>query len=232
MNILCLIIIISDVCAVENDKSEGQESFLKIKSVSVVLWNFDIQLHHTRHPIRNFFTHPWFRLYMESHLIQVLETQIYFALELIDFELYQLNARATQGAPNLLAYIRALFSPAESTAKGLAIRDRGVTKVGKGGSSVLSIGVEDPLLPGKLEPTVTKDKGISTSNGAGNGKPLSIGASNGDNAGITDARDYRGIVGDIGTGDDETQVGKSDALYQKEREEAELVGWESTIFDF
>jgi hypothetical protein len=108
------------------------------------------------------FTHTYVRFYIEAHLIQVLEAQIASAFELIDFECYQLNQRAGQMrvVPDLLSYMRALFASTESYSKGLAIREKGITKIGKGGSSVLAIGAEEELLPGNLGSTSFKGKGV------------------------------------------------------------------------
>jgi hypothetical protein len=185
------------------------------------------------------FTHTYVRFYIEAHLIQVLEAQIASAFELIDFECYQLNQRAGQMrvVPDLLSYMRALTASTESYSKGLAIREKGITKIGKGGSSISAIGAEEELLPGKLGSTSFKGKGVFVTQ-----KQSIVEGErdrNGDHQtgnGIGDARDFNAIAGDIGRNVDmdvEDERERENEVYQnKKREEARLIGWESNVFDF
>jgi hypothetical protein len=185
------------------------------------------------------FTHTYVRFYIEAHLIQVLEAQIASAFELIDFEFYQLHQRAQhmRVVPDLLSYLRALLAPSESNAKGLAItRGKGITKIGRGGSSVLAIGAQEQLLPDKLGSKAIKGNGTQKQSVEGDRNVSQHQNGNGNGGGIGDARDFDEIAGDIGRdvdvdlqdeGEEENGVDQG-----KVSKNAGYLGWESSVFDF
>lgn len=223
-------IVLTDPCvhAVDNAKDTDRESFFVLKSVEVVVSGFNIRIHHSQHPIRNFFARPALRSYIEAQFVEVLQAQIGESFQALDFELYGLQQRAIgagRAAPDPLAYVRALFLPSNTSASslGLNVKEYGITRIGKGGASVLAIGVEEELLPGKLTGLGTLGKDVTHRKRA-----IESLAEEG-RAGFEDASAMANDIGD----ELENEADRLGSEYGRHRrEEARRNGWKSNAFDF
>lgn len=213
--------------SVDNAKEFDRESFFVLQSVEVDVTGFNINIHHSQHPIRNFFARPALRTYIEARFVEILESQIGEAFKSLDFELYGLQQRAIgagRAAPDPLAYLRAILTPSStSSSLGLNVKEYGITKVGAGGASVLAIGVDEELLPGKLTGLGAMGKDVVAR------KRAIEGLAEEGRAGLEDARDVAN-----GIGRDLEQEGDrlGDEYDQQRREEARRNGWKSDAFNF
>lgn len=144
---------------VENATEDDRESFFKLKKVDVAVEHFDVYIHNSRHPIRNFFARPAVRTYMEKQFVQVLEEQIAVSFREFDKQAFAYQQRAigaSGAASDPLAFFRGIFAPSfcgiGGGGSGLEWngQGKGFTKVGSQGEYVLAIGVDEQLLPGKL----------------------------------------------------------------------------------
>lgn len=219
----------ADTRAVDAATEEDQESFFTLKSVEVSLSNFDISIHDSLHPVRNFFAKPALRTYIEARFVDALQEFIGSAFASFDRELFVLQQRAIgvgHGAPDLASYLQAIFSVpfagagdagVEATSDGM-----GITKISKDGDSILAIGVTEELLPGKLTGLGRKGKDVVARK-----QNLEVLAEEGRST-------YQDGVAAVGTlVEDITGEGERvEAEYAARRRlEAKRDGWKSSAFD-
>ncbi|KAK4700151.1 hypothetical protein P7C70_g6097, partial [Phenoliferia sp. Uapishka_3] len=208
---------------IENPSEDDRQTFFVLKKVEVHVENFNIRIHDSQHPIRNFFARPALRSYLEAQFTSVLEEQITHLFESGDVAFYALQQRAIgagRAAPDPLTYLRAVFMPS-GAGSDVDVRDTGITKVGPQGEYILAIGVEEQLLPGKTGLGM-QGKDIATR------KRNVEGLMEEGKASLEQARETaEGVVEDIAEEGDRL----ADKLAEKERDERGDDGWKSDAFD-
>ncbi|ORY76232.1 Proteophosphoglycan ppg4 [Leucosporidium creatinivorum] len=212
---------------VENAEEEDRETFFKVKKVDVAIDGFNLSIHDSQHYIRNWFARPALRGYIEKQLIQVLEEQTASAFKSADKAAYELSiksAGAYGAAPDPLAFLRGIFYTSPLSASPLSeVTSTGVTKIGPQGEWILSVGVEEELLPGRRTGLAVKD----SSDVVSRKRALESLAEEGRNE-LEAVRDQvEGVVEEVG---EEADRIKFEAQKQR-KEEARRNGWRSQAFD-
>ena len=216
---------------VETASEEDQESFFTLTNVEVNLEGFNISIHDSQHPVRNFLAKPALRAYIQAQFVEALQEAIAAGFKSLDREFFKIQQRAvgaSHGAPDLSSYLQALFTiPFASLSGGssdVEVQENGtgLTKIGADGNSILAIGVNEELLPGKLtglglqgKDVVARKKGLE--NLAEEGR-----------ATIEQAVDtVEGVVEDL----DEERERLGDEFEDRRRAEERKNGWKSSAFD-
>lgn len=152
---------------IENAKTDDNESYFVLKKVDVDVSNFQLKIHDSQSPVRAWFGQSAVRAAAEHLLKEGLEQQIGEMFVNLDQKAWAFQQRAIgagYAAPNPLEFIKALLAPSPSFGSGsefeVANNKKGLTKVGPNGDSILAIGVDELLLPGKLTALGRKGKDV------------------------------------------------------------------------
>ncbi|GAA6005836.1 uncharacterized protein JCM10292_004655 [Rhodotorula paludigena] len=231
-----------DVTLVLSNATEGdRESFFKLEKVDVQLEGFDARIRQSNHPVRAWFASGALRVFLEAKIKEVLEDQFSEAFKALDKQLYLLHYKslgAYGAAPNPLAYVRGLLNTgASSSSLYDEVTSTGIRKVGPKGEWVLSVGVEEELLPGKRTLLGRKGEDIvgrkrSTEALLEEGRNELVGAAR--EAGVS-VDSLRGEAYEVGDAldeavDSETRNARK-AASRRKREEVRKDGWKSDAFD-
>ncbi|GAA5971347.1 hypothetical protein JCM3765_007011 [Sporobolomyces pararoseus] len=224
----------------ENAQEEDRESFFKLKRVDVEIDGFEIGIRESAHPIRNWLARSAVRSFMEVKIKQVLEEQIAHGFAQLDKSLFALQYKATgaaYAASNPLSFLRAILTPTPSTSPSLLteVTSTGITKVDPKGQWILSIGVEEELLPGKLtglgrqgRDVVGRKRQVESLMEEGQSEILSA-------LGVEDAEDLEQGARQVGEGlNDAAKEERKKAIRaaaKAKKEEQRREGWKSQLFD-
>jgi len=151
---------------IENAKNDDNESYFVLKKVDVDVTNFSLKIHGSQSPVRAWLGQSAVRAAAEHLLKEGLEQQIGDMFVSLDQKAWALQQRAIgagYAAPDPLSFVKALLAPTPTLGGRefeLAPSHKGLTKVGPNGDSILAIGVDELLLPGKLTALGRKGKDV------------------------------------------------------------------------
>jgi hypothetical protein len=154
-------------CEIElaTPKEGDRNNLFRVVSVETDTSAFKISVKNTHRPISNFFILPFIRAFMKTKLSEILNEAIENQLKQLDTDLAFAHARSAAvgryaatagGAPSILGYFKALVGnvtgSGASFGAGKVGATKGITRRGTHGESLLCIGVEKHILPGRGGP--------------------------------------------------------------------------------